>query len=367
MLQSYRYNSEKGPLWCARLLQDTKPDKYAIDEGFPSTSQLFLGIHHGIADGITVLMILGGFIKILEDVIAGNPVSDNEEIGHFISDTENERLVTAKMNIIQNDPSLMQELSAFKMDKGIGMPLLLSVIPSPKEGEDKTHSLTRVFERNITRRFINRCKDEGVTVHSAFTAITNVSTIQLLIENGFIKDSYRLCNRHVVNLRRFWPGHISGAMGCHAHFPLRLWMDTPKDMLKNNFWDIARNLHSDLHYHLKEETLLLRAAFSLLKFQDTNYDDIPSTADTVQSEGGLSNLGDVTALLTEGGRHVKPYLLKRRISIHGTAITDLNFFFQTFRGRFILDLIYNTRLYASDTVKKLCDQIFHILEEVIEK
>ncbi|XP_064101683.1 uncharacterized protein LOC135212177 isoform X1 [Macrobrachium nipponense] len=54
-LQIHQYNSEEGPLWCARLLLDTNADSLALDKDLTHTSQLFIGVHHSITDGLLLV------------------------------------------------------------------------------------------------------------------------------------------------------------------------------------------------------------------------------------------------------------------------------------------------------------------------
>ncbi|XP_064101678.1 uncharacterized protein LOC135212173 [Macrobrachium nipponense] len=364
LLHIYQYNSEEGPLWCARLLLDTDADSLALDKDLAHTSQLFIGVHHAITDGLSMLKVCGGLIKILNDVIANKPISDEEHIGYFVSDTKTEELVALKMTAIQNDPSLKQELISRAEEKGVEIPLLLTVEPPP-EGEDKTCNLTRVLDKNTTKRFISRCKAEGVSIHSAFAALADASIVTLLVEKNNIQNSYKMCNGHIINLRRYWTGDCSDAMGCHARGPLNLWTDVPRD-LSGKFWDFARTLHRDLHRDLENESILFQMAYiKLCSKKDQSYDDIFYQANPMQIDCVFSNLGDVTDLLTDDGPYVRPYLLKRHLSLHRTDIKNFAYFFHSFRGRLILNLLYNSKYVAKAVAQQHCSQIFDTMEKVI--
>ncbi|XP_064101682.1 uncharacterized protein LOC135212175 isoform X2 [Macrobrachium nipponense] len=189
LLQTNQYNSAEGPLWCARLLSE-----------LPHISHVFIGIHHGIADGFVSVNVCGGFIRILNDVIDNKSVCDKEQIGHFVPDSETEKQVSAKMSAIQNNLTLKQDLISRVEDKGIGMPLLLKVEPPP-EGEDKTCNITHVLDKATTKQFIDKYRAEGVSFHSGFAALANVASVSFLAENQYIEDVYRMCNGHLINLR----------------------------------------------------------------------------------------------------------------------------------------------------------------------
>ncbi|XP_068208397.1 uncharacterized protein [Palaemon carinicauda] len=363
-LHVHQYNSDEGPLWCARLLIDETADSLALDKGFPYTYQLVIGTHHSINDGLSMMKVFGSLIGILNDVIDNKPICDEEQIGYFVSETETEKLVSVKMTALREDPSLMQELISRGEERGIGMPLLLKVEPPPK-GEDKCCNLTHVFDIDTTKKFVSKCKAEGVAVHSAFSALANASIVTFLVENKNIQNSYKMCNGHVINLRRYWSKDSSEAMGCHAIAPLNIWTNVPRD-LNGKFWDFARTLHKDLHHHLNTESILFReACIKLCSKEEQSFDDIFSPANPMQVDCGFSNLGDVTKLLSCDGPHVKPYLLKRHSSLHRTEIKNFAHFFHTFRGRLILNLLYNTKYITEAVAQKHCDHISNTTEKVI--
>ncbi|XP_068214345.1 uncharacterized protein [Palaemon carinicauda] len=364
VLQTYQYKSEEGPLWCARLLTSSQGDSLALDEDLPYISHLLIGIHHSITDGFTMMKTCGGFVRILNDIIDNKPICDKEQLGYFVSDAENEKLVAVKMSALQENPSLMKEIISRAEDKGLGIPLLLKVEPPP-EGEDKSHNLTHVLDKDLTKRFLEKCKAEKVSLNSGFTALFNACMVSFLSENNYINDTYRMCNGHVINSRRYWPADRSDAMGCHALAPLNLWINVPGD-LNNKFWDFARSIHQDLHHHLKEESILLREAYiRLTNSEGPNYDDIFYSSNPMQVDCVFSNLGDVTRFYENSGPYVKPYLLIRQASLHRTDIKNFAYFFHTFRGRLIVSLLYNSKYVASAIAQKHLNKILSKMDDVV--
>ncbi|XP_068208438.1 uncharacterized protein [Palaemon carinicauda] len=363
LLQTYQYNSEEGPLWCARLLIGEKDDPLALDKELPYTSHLFIGIHHGICDGFTMMKVCGAFVRILNDVIDNKPVCDKDQIGYFVHDPETNKIVSAKMSIVQMDPSLMQEIISNADDKGIGIPLLLKVQPPP-EGEDKTCNLTHVLDKDTTSRFIDKCRAEGVTFNAGFSALVNVAIASYLVENQYIEDCYRMCSGHAINLRRYWTTDRTESLGCHILTPLYLWAKVPRDFGKK-FWDFARTLHRDLLHHIKVESVFTHEAYIKLTTKDHNFADVFSLSNLMQIDCLFSNLGDVTHFLEDARCHVKPYFLGRHISLHYSDIKNFSYFIHTFRGRFIVSILYNTKFVTKAVTQKHCDQIFSIMEKVL--
>ncbi|XP_068214292.1 uncharacterized protein [Palaemon carinicauda] len=364
LLQSYQYNSEEGPLWCTRLLITEMDDPLALDEELPYTSYLFIGIHHGICDGFTMMKVCGAFVRILNDVIDNKPVCDKDQIGYFVQNPETEKFVSAKMSALQMDPSLMQEIVSNADDKGIGIPMLIKVQPPP-EGEDKTCNLTHVLDKDTTSRFIDKCKAEGVTCNSGFSALVNVAIASSLVENQYIEDCYRMCSGHLINLRRYWTADRTESLGCHILAPLNLWAQVPRDF-SIKFWDFARTLHRDLLHHIKIESVFTRGAYSkLTNSEGPDFDDTFCSSNPMQLDCTFSNLGDVTHFFHGAGCHVKPYFLGRHISLHHTKIQSFTYFLHTLRDRLIVSIMYNMEYTTKAGAQKHCDQIFSIMEKVL--
>ncbi|KAK7082066.1 hypothetical protein SK128_019464, partial [Halocaridina rubra] len=364
-LQSYRYNSQTGPMWCSRLLIDCAGSMYNMDkDSFPHVSQLFFGIHHAFADGITNAKICGCFIKVLNDIITGIAINE-EQIGNFVSDLETDRLVSSKIKELQKMPKLRQDLEHILNEKGIGMPMIMKVFPAPL-GKDKTYSLTNVFDECTTKNFIERSKAEDVTLNSAFTALTLAATVDILIENSLDQEYYRLCHSHVLNLRRYWSREASQVLGCHAHTPLEIWSNVPKNVTEN-FWEFSRQLHQDLYKHIREGTLLLREAYLKSSGKGNPYEDsIYSSWIPKQVDVCISNLGDVTPLVTEGGEHVRAFNIVRQVSLQKTEVKNLAFMILTLRGRLILNLLYNTKYTTKKVAGLYCQKLCTLLETILK-
>ncbi|XP_053649921.2 uncharacterized protein [Cherax quadricarinatus] len=365
-LRTYRYNSTTGPLWCARLMSDVSshktspilPDDSSVS--FPHLHQLFLGFHHGIVDGFTVMKICGLTVTLLNDVISGNPIN-NEQLGEHVSPKQTMELVLARKALIEADPELrkkwVDETKILQEKKSF----FNQIYQRPKEIEEKSLHVERELDESTTKRFFNTCRAEGVTVHSAFTALTNEAFIDLLVENGIVQDTYSICNGHLVNMRRYWKGDVSRSLGCHILYPVLLRMDTLRN-ISDTFWDFARSVHQELQRNIKDGKIIEAEAFRMI-----NNVKIELDLDSLPADGSdyhISNMGDVTALVTEGGDHVKVTRLLRSISIHKMP-SSCSHIIHSFRGKFMYVLDYNTRNVSTEIADNFCNKVFSNLLKVI--
>nr|XP_053645218.1 uncharacterized protein LOC128697505 [Cherax quadricarinatus]XP_053645219.1 uncharacterized protein LOC128697505 [Cherax quadricarinatus] len=385
-LKSYQYNSDTGPLWCTRLVADTSsgqceqttsmvdnissghsgqasphiPDDNLVS--FPHSYHLFLGFHHSIVDGFSAMKICGFTVTLLNDVITGKPIND-DQLGEFVSREETMELVLAKKALIEADPLLMKKLTDeanLRKDKELFFSRIYQI---PEGIEVKSLILERQLDTTTTRKFLNKCRAERVTVHSAFTALADAALVELMAEKDAVQDTYNIYNYHSVNMRRYWKGDVSKSLGCHVSV-IFMNTHTPRN-INEIFWDFARSVHQELQSKLKSGSALEEEAFDLLK--SDSMDTFEAIADSpsglVLPDYNTTNMGDVTALVTEGTDHIRVTRVIRSISNTVLACTHV---FHTFRGRFLYLLDYSTRHLSTEIAESFCNKIFDNLLNVIQ-
>ncbi|XP_037794530.1 uncharacterized protein LOC119589935 [Penaeus monodon] len=173
-LMNQSFPSHDGPLWRARLVrgaadEDCPPEE--VRTSFPHTSHLVLGNHHGIADGTSNARTYNLLLRILNDVIAGRPIDDQEQLGEMASSEEFREMVSAKLRELEKDPENLQRLVDKKEKVMTSVPLLLQCHPSVEGTEVKTEIIFEELDEDTTRRFFHRCKKggrvRGKRLHSA--------------------------------------------------------------------------------------------------------------------------------------------------------------------------------------------------------
>ncbi|KAK7083215.1 hypothetical protein SK128_011731 [Halocaridina rubra] len=359
-LRRYRYNSETGPLFCTRLLLDSSDntsDTEDLDPDFPFTSSFFLGTHHGITDGTSNMYIMGFFISLLNDVISKKPIQEHEPLGVFVPEEETLKIIKKKKDILESDPILMQKISQKQELHRDEIPLLINGFKAPEE-EIWTASLVEILDRATTLKFIQKCRQEKVTIHSAFTALSNVALVDCLVENGVLQDSYCVQHFHLVNLRRYWDVKIPIALGCHIGGPLPKYIDTPRN-LGDKFWDYARSLHQNLKEDIESAQVLTNNALHDIMNPDVlpyREEFLLDSSKKFKGDYLTSNMGDITPLVTEGGEHVRVTHVIRSTTIHlmdNPVVINIH----TFRGKFTMIFDYNPGAVRKEVAEKFCSQI----------
>lgn len=360
-LQSYRYDLEKGPLWCVKLLSEP-PSSPEIPAGvdmkqFCYVYTLFLGLHHGITDGTSNMKICGFLVQLLDAVMGRKAIDNAEQLGVFISDEKTHQVQKEKLASMETDAELRRRWVEEVQSRYGRFSLVKSIYKGAGEKVPRTGVLERTLDTDSTMAFIKRCRSEGVTVNSAFTALGCMATVDLLADGGLDQDKYDIRSEHVLNARRYWDGDTSQYLGCHI-LPLMSVDATAPRNTNGKFWDFARSVHQEFLKKVNEGAPMLVEAAK--HFMPANPDFDP----TFEYEFCVSNLGNVTGLVTEGGDHVQPLHVIRTVALHGVPCT-WSLLVHTFRGRLILALICNMSTVNSEMAKKFCDGIFHHLKEVL--
>ncbi|XP_042858704.1 uncharacterized protein LOC122244796 [Penaeus japonicus] len=358
------YASHDGPLWRARLVRGAAGEDCPSEElraSFPHTSHLVLGNHHGIADGTSNVRTYNLLLRILNDVIAGRPIDDQEQLGDFVNEAELMKMVDDKKRALEKDPENLQRLLEEKAAQMQRVPLFLQCHPpAGQRMHRRTRMLHGILDEETTRRLIERCKREGVSVESAVTTAINGTTVDMAVRTGREAESFRLSESHAVNLRRYLSADAAAALGVLITVFDNV-TQTPITW-RAAFWEHARSLHASLHARLRQNGPLhdecLRQMVMPNDALETLLTDLPSPTHDCTT----SNMGALDAKFPERGAHVQATRLARgSCSFYDFAVH----FYHTFRGRFTYTLCFDAGLVAEDVASAFRQALFDNLKAVI--
>lgn len=362
-LMNRGYASHDGPLWRARLVRGAAGEDCPLEEvraSLPHTSHLVLGNHHGIADGTSNARTCNLLLKILNDVIAGRPIDDQEQLGEFVSGEEFRAMVSARLRELEEDPENLQRLVEERIGVMTSVPLLLQCYPSLEGTEMKTEVLFEELDEDTTRRFFQRCKKEGVSVGSAFTALINGAMIDLAKKAGRTDDTFTLNESHALDVRRFLSGDASKHLGSHiTTFPHAV--EAPAAW-QESFWDYARTLHHSLHKTLQDPTLE-ECLYEVMAGEE-GIEAMLATVPPPSEDCMSSNLRNLDPLLPDAlaGEHVQV----ARVARGSSNFSSFNcHFVHTFRGRFFYMQCFSSHIISKDTAEAFTRAIFDNLPALL--
>ncbi|KAK8396014.1 hypothetical protein O3P69_005238 [Scylla paramamosain] len=362
-LMNHQFNNSEGPLWCARLLQHnscggtTSP---GLEASFPYSRSLILANHHGIADGTTNCRTVNCFLRILDDVIAGNPIDDSEQLGELASGDETAALLAAmEEEIKKNVDDLEQTLEEYKK-KLESEKLLCRAFPNQDDPNYITKIVSETLDEETTSRFFRRCKQEGVTVNSGFAALMNCSVVDLVREMGMKQDNYSIQMIHAVNMRRYWQGDVSRALGCHIAVISQ--HETLTQQWRDNFWQYTRNLHTNVHESLKDKGPLKYWIYYFMVKGDDAIGKMLKERPEEDSDYCLANIGNLDHLIPTEGDHARLAHLVRTTQCWNERVCLM---LHSLRGRLLYNLCYTSDSLTEQQAHRLTDLIFQNLKDMI--
>ncbi|XP_045108441.1 uncharacterized protein LOC123503085 [Portunus trituberculatus] len=362
-LMNHQFNNSEGPLWCARLLEHnscggtTSP---GLEASFPYSRSLVLANHHGIADGTTNCRTVNCFLRILDDVIAGNPIDDSEQLGELASGEETATLLAVtEEELKENTENLEQAVEEYKKQHEKEK-LIVRAFPNQDDPNYITKIISETLDEETTSRFFRRCKQEGVTVNSGFTALTNCSLVDLVRETGMKQDNYPLQVTHAVNMRRYWQGDVSRALGCHiAVISLH---ETLTHQWRDNFWQYTRDLHTKVHDSLKDKGPLKYWIYYFMVKGDDAVENMLKGRPEVDSDYCLANIGNLDHLIPTDGDHARLAHLVRTTQCWNERICHM---LHSLRGRLLYNLCYTSDSLTEQQARRFTDLIFQNLKDMI--
>ena len=373
----HHFDTSRGPLWAARLLpycreQESFINKIKLDlpedEEFSFICHILIAYHHSITDGFTCDQLIMHLLNLLEDVIINKAIDVTEQTSVLIQ-TEQE------MDLINQIRSEFESKIRSFEERKLSHEQTLAECDLPKAYQVPVHNaletvcLNSSLDRKTTQLFLQKCKKEGITFNSGFTAATDAAYVKLLRDKNVEKDSYKITALHCVNNRR---AYFTGADKSYGNGMgvLDTHVDTPKDVL-DDFWYYSKKLHQQIKEQQKAmasyenyliEQFTEKCVFEPISLEDIKKDSLPKIVTYASS-----NMLDVTKTFTNLTRkNIRLDWYDRLSSLQLMNVLWMSDF-QTYHGQLMLSLQYNLGLMTSDTAQKLCDNIFEVIKQVVEE
>ncbi|XP_064090750.1 uncharacterized protein LOC135204508 [Macrobrachium nipponense] len=137
MSRTYTQN-EDGPLWCVRLMRGQLTPTHECNTGFPHQSILLISLRHDITDGNASFYIFLVLLKILEEVIGGVPIDDEEQVGIIANDEQTLYLKNEIREYLEEHPDEVEEFIEGNLQSEF-TPLLYKAFGFPQDPKPTTH------------------------------------------------------------------------------------------------------------------------------------------------------------------------------------------------------------------------------------
>nr|XP_027221452.1 uncharacterized protein LOC113813624 [Penaeus vannamei] len=312
-----RYRMEEGPLWFTRFVPLQGEDECVRDNNHNLKYKYvcLFGFHHNVSDGTTNMKFCKVFLQVVNDLLAGREVDMRQE-GVFATPLHDQ---------IADDASSQSYLFTIFLKRfykgilsyGAYVRNFTHIYRMPAENIASTRVLHHELDEFTTRNLLRRCKMEGVTLNSAFTAAANLTLYQMMASKNHSLDETTVNSLQAINMRRYWPKDAQpNTFGCHISM-LDVGFDTRRADL-DGFWEYSRGVHSSLVYQLtttqhplKIQPISERLILIICSNSWLDWAGLPSTNDNHYT---VTNMGDLTHTFPGMGDEVEVSRVLRSVS-----------------------------------------------------
>ncbi|WP_413173817.1 phthiocerol/phthiodiolone dimycocerosyl transferase family protein [Anabaena azotica] len=325
---------------------------HVLDE--PNFSYLITTIHHAICDGLSSIQLHSEILNYCQQISSGETLQPVTTL---------EALPTIEKLLPKSTQGWRGNISSIILLLKIG---LLKLYHQPKSlGFEKYVSINRrqseiihrQLDPELTEMFVQKCKQEKTTIHSALSAALMLTVARKIFQPN--QKSVRVnCLSHLDLRRRFQPPiseeHLStlatSLMGFHDI------------KTHTSFWELAREVKQTLETGIKHGDIfnMVLIAKHLINFCFLFPQQVAATV-------SLSNIGKVNIPKTYGELELE------EISFAGSHALYAGMFIlnvATFQDKMLLNFVFSQPAISRETMEELVDQtidnILHISSDSLQ-
>ncbi|XP_013420183.1 uncharacterized protein LOC106180675 [Lingula anatina] len=359
-LLQVRFDTVNGPLWKAKILRlphSTGKKEGVEDSEFGHASILMFVFHHCITDGKSNIIMLSRLVHILNAVIGGEAVEEND-ITTLKPTTEH---LIPKENLklrLKDAKEIGREIynNIFPSEN-----LFLKKFPAPQLHEEDT-GRTRVVPLKLsvieTENLLAKCKEHRSTVNGIFVSAASIA-MSRLINEGSTPRPMNFNTMTSVTFRRYIPMYMGNVLGCFIG-PHRLPLSIPADT-SDQLWPQAQQITKTFHDALDHDRVLQEyRVLSSLAFEKGIR--MAMASKVCDHDFETSNNGDYDLDFPAEDKHVKVTKI-----VSSTAMQDLHtpciHYLRKFRGQFLYNLDYATNWMSDKNAHRLANLTVQLMKE----
>jgi NRPS condensation-like uncharacterized protein len=314
----------------------------------PSRNELIVTFHHAIADGISALHFIHELLFYYHQLVEGIPILKvdslpllpplDQLLQKSLTEVNTVDLPQATPSQTISSPTMLIEQTAAVVDR-------------------KTRLIPCELDQALTLQIKNRCHHEQTTVHGALCAAMMMACLQQLPYQPSILVS---CSSS-INLRKScFPPVEPHYLGCFISNITTTHHPDPKD----NFWDLARECHSDIIRLVQHKIPQCQASNAELfnKYQPSFLAQLAEHNMGRSTTTHVSNLGQCDLPTVYGSIRLESFHFAAGLNLVGTcfwlgAVTINQKLFCTFT--------YTDPLIGMETAETLADSVVKILTSAV--
>ncbi|KAK7069024.1 hypothetical protein SK128_007337 [Halocaridina rubra] len=352
--------------WKIRLIPkniETPCPMEGIRDKFPYQYDLFFTIHHGWCDGMGVLHVLSTLQKILNDMLGGRPVID-EDFSAFSLDHELIDMMNRVKENFQRDRKHFEKVKS-TIPPSTRIPYMFQAFPPPKISKPFTSHIKSTLDPLVVENFRKISKEAGIKLNSSIMAVIATAIVELVKSKGIVHDTYDIIGNIQTDQRRYLkPSNVSHKCGNYS-IPMSYTMRVDKN-IRDNFWDFCKVMNTEVQGLLTQGYPLEQGVAKSLIDAELPVSDYTNIVRPAVHDFTITNLGDVSKFFSSDAEHVRI-----------TRLASVNFFHRYLHNSFhelsylwnrmYYTFSYATNYFSDETAQLLNDKIISLLRELSRK
>jgi hypothetical protein len=311
-------------------------------------SYLITTVHHAIADGLSCIQLHSEILTCCQKVLSGELVNPLPSLSLF---PPIEELLPEGTNNFRGKIKNILFLLQLAFQKLWNRPETLGFEKYVSIADRHCEIVHRQLDQELTQQFINRCRQENTTVHSALCAAM-MFTVAKKIVKGNKRDIRVNCLSYLDLRRRLKPAISDEHMTVLAASMMEFYT-----VRKNtSFWELARDVKQKLEITTKSDKIfnMMLVAQELVNFCFRYPQQVSATV-------SVSNIGKVNIPKSYGEFELEEISFAASHAINGGVFTT---HVLTFQGKMMFNFVFSQPSISRETMKDIVNKFINCIFDV---
>ncbi|MBD2569650.1 phthiocerol/phthiodiolone dimycocerosyl transferase family protein [Anabaena lutea] len=311
-------------------------------------SYLITTLHHAISDGLSSIQLHSEILNYYQRLTSSEPIQPVKRL---------EPLQPIETLIPKSKQGFIGKISGFLCFLKLGFykiwnqPQTLGFEKYVSISQRHSAIIHRQIDRELTQKFVQRCRQENTTVHSALSAILMFAVARKILKNHQ-KDVRVNCLSYLDLRKRLQPKVNEENLAVLATSMMGFHRIKPN----TSFWDLAREVKHNLEAGIKRQDIfnMILIAKQLIDFSLIFPKQIAATV-------SVSNIGKVNIPAAYGELELEEISFAASHSLYaGVLVIHV----ATFQGKMLLNFVFSQPSISQKTMESLVTNVINLISDV---
>jgi NRPS condensation-like uncharacterized protein len=311
-------------------------------------SYLITTLHHAISDGLSSIQLHSEILNYYQRLTSCEPI---EPVRRLEPLPPIETLIPKSKQGFTGKISGLLCLLKLGVFKIWNQPQTLGFEKYVSVSQRRSAIIHRQIDTELTQKFVQRCRQENTTVHSALSAILMFTVARKIIKHHQ-KDVRVNCLSYLDLRKRLYPKINEEDMAVLATSMMGFHSIKPN----TSFWDLAREVKQNLEAGIKRQDIfnMILIAKQLIDFSLIFPKQIAATV-------SVSNIGKVNIPATYGELELEEISFAGSHSLYAGVLV---IHAATFQGKMLLNFVFSQPSISQKTMESLVTNVIDFISDV---